>query len=624
MNRLVCLLCLFLSIFSQKSVHFQHALSLYNAQKYDQAETKFRSLLHTNERDIAYVMVLFSEYAQEKYLSVQKTFSSFLELKTTEQWTGEAYYITGKAEFHLENYSKALEYWLKSLDLSKDKSLHKKSISLAMSTIEKMDNKEELQTISEKLDGEKSLALLAFQLAEKEEADHQYANARHILESFSTRFPKSIYYEQASKKIIELDEKLASSVQIGVLLPFTSNFLEDQESAEAIYKGIEYTINEYNKSSSVYVTLVRQSTGSTILETVQAVETLVKNQSIVALIGPSLSDDVAAISPLINAYEIPLITPTATQTGLSSISPYTFMLNSDHYTQGKRIAEYAFGELGLRTFGVLSNAFGKSNEIAKGFVETMDVLGGEILDHQYYYENFREVKSQFDQIRNKGLKKMYRDSLELVRDDVLTSDSTRFACDSILADFDSLYTIRTKNYYDQAELEGTEIDSSKIKVTGVDAIFLPISKYDSDRILAYISNSFVQNRFETQLIGSDEWYNPEEFSKSSRMGRNVDSMFVFSPYSLLNDTPKSQNFNLGFTTKNGVRPTVENLFGARVAEFVVKGLSPDKNSRKTVYQNLMQTDSYDITGGTVHFGYPERVNAGFTVFQLVNGQFIKR
>lgn len=632
MIKIIVIVALFTISFSQKSEAFLQALSLYNTSNYEEAENGFSLLKRTSERDAAYIMTMFSQYAQGKYIAVEANFERYLERKRDDSWLGEANYIAGKASFHLEKYTLALEYWLKSLDLSADKELHKKSIRLAISTIERMDNEEELSLIRQKLEGERSLALLAFKLSEKEENSHKFANARHTLSTFINQFPESIYITRATEKIAELDEKLANSVRIGVMLPFTSIYPDEQDLAERLFEGVEYAVSEYNKTSEIMVSLVKVSTGNSILEAVKAVQELVKDQSISAIIGPHSSDHVAAIAPIVSANNITLITPTATQSGLTDISDHIFMVNSDHYSQGKFIAEYAFGTLGYRTFGVLKSAFGKSFEIAKGFTETLEQLGAEVLSEQLYYQDFREVKSQFDQIRNAGLKRMFRDSVQFSRDTLVNaqfdadtisfvSDSLLAVADTTLAYLDSAYYARTKRYYEAAELTGVEIDSSKFKVTSIDAIFLPISTNDSERIHSFISSSFVDNRFDTHLLGSSDWYVPKKFESNRTLQRNLNDIYIFTPYTNNSRDSLIQKFNVNFTTKFGKRPGVQNLLGLRAAEFMLNGISEIGNTREQFYLNLMKTDRYVLTGGDIQFIVKDRVNSGFKVLQYSDKQF---
>ena len=124
---------------------------------------------------------------------------------------------------------------------------------------------------------------------------------------------------------------------------------------------------------------------------------------VVAIIGPVRSETTVGAAAVANCEEVVLITPTATETGLTDIGPYVFQLNVTPQTQGAAIAEYAIDQLGLRRFAVLavSDSYGK--DLANAFTSEAERLGGTILSQEWYYEGATDFGPQLTYIRNAGL-----------------------------------------------------------------------------------------------------------------------------------------------------------------------------------------------------------------------------
>jgi ABC-type branched-subunit amino acid transport system substrate-binding protein len=591
-------------IFSQHSEEFKSAVSAYNNKDYSLAINKFSRLLNSNEKEAAYVMLMVSHYNNREFRKVKSTFSDLMKVSPKNEYLDDAYYIIGKTSFQTQDYSSALKNWFLALDISSDRDLRLKLGDLLIKSIDNraITKPEDILLYQKQFAGERSQALLTFKAADFEETNNRLANAKYILNEFIKNFPESSYAKRAKERSDDLEEKISNEINFGVLLPFEGM----PEVSEAIFKGIEFAAKKYASKLGQTINLVKADCGNSVLQAINATEKLADDQSISGIFGPLGRDQSAAVALISKNKSIPIFTPTAAQSGLTNISEYLFQLSPDNETIGKYIAEYVFGTLNMRSFAVLSSSEGKSYEIAKGFVETAELLGAEIVDHQIYYPNFNSLRAQFELIHRKAIKKEFRDSLENEIPDISSQV------------IDSLYKVRLDQAIEQTIQTGKEIDSNKIIVNSIDGFFFPINNNDHSSIITMITNSYIQTKFNTQLFGNNDWIDEAKF-KNIHIAKSLDSMYIFTPFYIDQNSSSYKNFMNLFRVKENVTPEHFHILGYRTADFVFSTLSKENNDRESIYKKLSNEDSFISVGGEINFNYKPRVNSGKRILQLLNG-----
>ena len=102
-------------------------------------------------------------------------------------------------------------------------------------------------------------------------------------------------------------------------------------------------------------------------------------------------------------YDIPIISPTATDDDLTSISQNFFQANPSFSTRGKVMAQYIFYVENKRKISVLNSIDGYSPLLASNFISEFERLGGTILRR----ESFKDSTTNF----SPQLSRIYSDSL---------------------------------------------------------------------------------------------------------------------------------------------------------------------------------------------------------------------
>lgn len=117
-------------------------------------------------------------------------------------------------------------------------------------------------------------------------------------------------------------ETVATPIPIGIAVAQTSNVaLFGQEQVNGA-KIAEQLINAAGGIDSAKITLVFQDTGGDEAGAVNAFQNLINRDKVVAIIGPTLSQQAFAADPLANQAKVPVVAPSNTAKGIPQIGPF--------------------------------------------------------------------------------------------------------------------------------------------------------------------------------------------------------------------------------------------------------------------------------------------------------------
>lgn len=220
-------------------------------------------------------------------------------------------------------------------------------------------------------------------LSETAFAKGDFFRAERYLNQFMTHFPRHPSGPRAREILTAILDQIKSyRFRIGVLLPLTGR---QAPFAQSVLRGVQLALEEVQ---SVFpekmVGLVVRDLGERPGKLKTALEELVKEYGSIAIVGPLLSRDVATVAPLVEKYETPLITPTATDTRIGQDNDYVFKNTVTPEFMGKTLAEYAMLKAGLKRFVIFypNDVYGV--EMMRVLSEQLNRLGGEVIVSEAY------------------------------------------------------------------------------------------------------------------------------------------------------------------------------------------------------------------------------------------------
>ncbi len=111
---------------------------------------------------------------------------------------------------------------------------------------------------------------------------------------------------------------------------------------------------------------------------VEVANQIVADGRFVAVVGHRLSSTSLAAAPIYSAASIPMVTSTATADNVTANCDWCFRTVFDNSTQGKMMASYVLGILGIDNVVIVSEESDYGSSLANGFAPAFEAAGGTI------------------------------------------------------------------------------------------------------------------------------------------------------------------------------------------------------------------------------------------------------
>ncbi len=169
--------------------------------------------------------------------------------------------------------------------------------------------------------------------------------------------------------------------------------------------GIELFMDNVNASGGIGGTKVRvivEDDQSKPEEAATAVNKLVDQDGVIAVLGEVASSRSMAAAPICQQAGVPMISPSSTNPKVTELGDYIFRVCFIDPFQGQMIAKFAYTSLNLKKAAVfrdIKNDY--SVGLADYFSEAFLAMGGTIVSDQAYSEGDQDFKAQLTVIKSK-------------------------------------------------------------------------------------------------------------------------------------------------------------------------------------------------------------------------------
>lgn len=193
------------------------------------------------------------------------------------------------------------------------------------------------------------------------------------------------------------------TIKIGVLAPLTG---EVAVYGNAAYNAAKLYIDQVNAAGGVdgkQIQLVVYDEKGDATEAVNAYNKLVTSDNVVAILGSVTSTPTIAVAQASVEDNIPIITPTATHTDVTSFGNNMFRACFLDPFQGSTMANFAYDVLSAKTAAVIyNNADAYSTGLMESFVATAKENGLQIVATESYGANDVDFKAQLTNIQKQN------------------------------------------------------------------------------------------------------------------------------------------------------------------------------------------------------------------------------
>ncbi len=206
-----------------------------------------------------------------------------------------------------------------------------------------------------------------------------FSKARHHLSKVVSLNPNSDLAESSQDFLRQLSARSSVNVRtIGVILPLSGRYADIGRS---VLNSIQLGLGVYDKSTDIRLAVI-DSEGK-YLDARRAVEKLVVEDHVVAIIGSLQSKTATSISSKAQALGVPTIV-LSQKSGITEIGDFIFRNALTSEMQVQHLVKTAMGKRGFKRFAILYPEDAYGTEYANLFWDAVIAAGGEIKAAQSY------------------------------------------------------------------------------------------------------------------------------------------------------------------------------------------------------------------------------------------------
>ena len=394
-----------------------------------------------------------------------------------------------------------------------------------------------------------------------------------------------------------------SAVQVAVLLPLGGG--EGDEGLGAlgseILDGVRAAADAFNAGEPAgrRVEIVLRDVGTDTAAASAAVEEAARTATVRAVVGPVFSGAFAAAATAANARHLPIISPTATGDRIAAEGPFVFQANPDNETRGRGAATYAVEVLHMSSFVVMASddPVGRSHALA--FAERARELGATVYVTVLFPPEATDLRREFSAVR----RAVMADRALVLRADLArpavadylaaTGADTLPAFRDSTADSLSVTALFGARGYVIAESLGVPIaaedtTAEEIDVPMVTADGMYVALGDPGQ-LDYVAPQLDYFNIRAQVIGNNEWYDPERLRENRAA---LDGVLFLSDFDDGKGEPAAAEFTASFLRRHGRAPTKFTLYGYDTMRLVLDQVGAGARTRPELARRLAAVDNF--------------------------------
>jgi ABC-type branched-subunit amino acid transport system substrate-binding protein len=367
---------------------------------------------------------------------------------------------------------------------------------------------------------------------------------------------------QAESYLAQIDSRRhVDSHTIGTVLPLTGRAAP---VAQKTLKGLQLGLGIYGPDRSQFKLAVVDSEG-TAEGAKRAVERLVAEDNVVAIVGSLLSREASAVAQKSEELGVPSIA-LSQKSGLTEGAPYVFRNSVTSEMQVRELVHLAMDQLGYKRFAILfpNDAYGV--EYANIFWDEVLSKGGTIAGAQSYSSQETDFRGPI----------------------------RRLVGTYYLEDRKSEYEARVRDWFKKQKslkTRNTPPDDLLPPVVDFDAIFVPDSPKALGQIAPMLAYQNVQN---VRLLGTNIWNSSDLIRRG---GKNVENAVFVDSDITSNPAFKTSRFYQEYKKTFGEEPGLFESQGYEVGLLLRQLISGGESSRVGLAQAMSNIKQYQGVSG---------------------------
>ena len=388
---------------------FESALTLYDSGNLNESVTSFTKLIDSHNYNSKTTAAFFFKIKIHLELNQLNQFKSaadqFLKLYPRSKYVEEVRLLLTKYYLEVANYYNAFKEILYIINETSSAKYEKQAKEICEGIAYNYLNDVQLQKFYSLSSNEKVKSYILLEQGKLLLRDDESYRANKTFDEIMKEFPDSDEADEAEKLISFSVTPTSRSIVIGVMLPLETDSIGKYTSQPAIeiLEGIKFAVNEYNENRIDKIGLLIRDTKKDIEEIKKIRDEFVSLNSLIAVLGPIFSNEVRITLNEFEDYNIPIISPTATDDDLTDLSKNFFQANPSFSVRGKNLAQYVFYAEDKKYMSIMSSIDGYSPILSASFIKEFEKLGGKIVKRETFKNNSTDLSNPISRIYSDSL-----------------------------------------------------------------------------------------------------------------------------------------------------------------------------------------------------------------------------
>ena len=439
-----------------------------------------------------------------------------------------------------------------------------------------------------------------FHLGAKELSSGNSENAKTHLKALIARFPQSPYFLQATEFLSKPTPPSPTSTSSPS--PTPTSFPKDNIPIETKSIGIllptQGKLARYGTSSLQAIQLVLQEpyhlviqdSGETIEQGVAALDKLVREHHVAAVIGPLVTKGVDQISAHAQMLGVPLIS-LARRAGPPQ--EFVFQAGLTQEIQAYEIARYAIETLHARNFAIIYPNEKLGIEASNSFWEAVESMGGKIVGVESYSSGETDFRQTIDRL------------------------SGLYYTEARQRELDLLAQEREANHIKKRTRKNEQFFHLR-PIVDYDAVFIPDEPTIAGQILPTFAYRDVDH---VKFLGTSSWNSPDFISRAQSYGEHASFVDAFFPD---NASKQARSFIESFKAAYHQDPTSLEALAYDAGLLLKQAMTslPTHFSRTELKDRLKMTLDFQGVTGKISFKNGQFYR-NLTVLKIKRGAFVR-
>jgi ABC-type branched-subunit amino acid transport system substrate-binding protein len=561
------------------------ALDLYNKGQYEAAASRFIYLANIYPQDenqtIFRFMTAKSLYKAGSYDQADREFYRFISDFPKSTYLAEAFLFRGHIAYAGKRFKESAENYLKANSMEPNS----RTGEIALANLEPLLSIEltvpELASLADSFSFYDITGEVKYYLGQKQLEAEDFKSAAVSFRSYLDNHSTGEYAIEAKQSYDLALSGTSRKVTVGVLAPLSGS---NADYGMNLVSGVRLIFDGLTSIGGRNVELIIKDTGGDPVKAALAVREL-KTADPAVIIGPLRSESAVAAAVAANCLGIPLITPTASEKGITLIGNSIYQLSPPSEKLAATLAEYAVNVMGIKEFGIISPGDFTSRQVTSAFSTKVYELGGEVVATTFYESGQTDFSNQI---------KPLHDVLVMKTEESIATGS-----------LDSLI------YYDTLSQKWLDTKAWRVNLG---ALFLP--GYSDE--LAMLVPQIRYNVIDTRFLGLFGWDSPKLVE---RIGNYIQGAVFATDFHQGSTGLAWQDFNRKYRQKYNREPERVAALAYDAATLVRNALQNNAFTADSMTEYLNNVQNFQGASCVINFESTERANNATSIFQINGNSF---